>query len=573
MKRLSIALIGLILLGLLGLWMSQPEDLHPTTETKAALSERPSQEQAEPDAVQRLDEQVRFEVLVIDETKEPVLGVPVSSTVPDHPERGEVWGETDADGKLTVTVPRGTETVDFDVGDGWWLSERRHHLQSIESFGYERRLIVSESCPGRILVVDVEGVPVPDAEVSIYTLGSNNSLVTRTNAEGDVFVPNRPCGQATVIADKYPSMISVWAEILDDELITLRLEPERFGLLTVVDGDGAMVDVKIWEDPPDTQYPNCAPVRGHVETLSKGRFRVESPVFMSKLCLRADGYPQQAAKLPMDGREHFYTMRPAQVVTIHVICTDQCPDEVMCGGGTGAAAQIEDNKYQCNFSPSISQPFRLVVARIYNEEGRIIKEPFLEHIQPEQTAVIMDLASPPEQVASHIIGSWGGDLPCDMHTIGPSDKLEFDEQCNFSVYYRGNKHNRLEISGPPESGQRALIHLQGPPGKTTDLGEIYPGEQEISGVIESDFPLGHPYMGSNIGYVTLGPEGHFTVHDVRHGIDRITLSIQHVGSNPFHGDLFSKTFDLREGKELYWFVDLTEGGNTTLAPETPDTGL
>jgi len=56
-------------------------------------------------------------------------------------------------------------------------------------------------------------------------------------------------------------------------------------------------------------------------------------------------YPFSGWELPMDGRQHLYTMQPSQIITVNVICSDKCPDIVWCGGN-GKSTQIEENKYQ-----------------------------------------------------------------------------------------------------------------------------------------------------------------------------------------------------------------------------------
>lgn len=113
--------------------------------------------------------------------------------------------------------------------------------------------------------------------------------------------------------------------------------------------------------------------------------------------------------LPLDDRKHFYTMRSPQLVKINVLCTDHCPNEVRCG--MQAATQIEDRKYQCESSPNLPQAYRSVSARVANT---LLIE---EDVHPYQTEVTLDLASPPEQVAAHFIGSWGGDLPCEVRGV------------------------------------------------------------------------------------------------------------------------------------------------------------
>lgn len=221
-----------------------------------------------PGAVAAQQEQVTLSVTVLDQSGDPVGGVPLSATWNDG-EGGPVNETTRSNGQALIDVPRGAD-VAIDVDDEEYVRNSPYTID--DASAQDVNVSVSQSATATITVNNTAGEPVDNARVLLYRGGQ---FVTdqRTNAQGVVTTPDVEEGD-------YDLYIRKSGYYYNQSDVTVTGESD---LSRTIEEGSVSVTFNVTDDhfqPPRTMQNASIeiPAVGTVQTLSNGQATVSIPV-------------------------------------------------------------------------------------------------------------------------------------------------------------------------------------------------------------------------------------------------------------------------------------------------------
>jgi hypothetical protein len=221
-----------------------------------------------PGAAAAQQEQVTLSVTVLDQSGDPVGGVPLSATWDDG-SGGPVNETTRSNGQALIDVPSGAD-VSIEVNDEEYVRNSPYTVE--DASGQDINVSVSQSATATITVNNTAGESVENARVLLYRGGE---FVTdqRTNAQGVVTTPDVEEGD-------YDLYIRKSGYYYNQTDVTVTGESE---LSRTIEEGSVTVTFNVTDDhfQPPQGIQNASieiPAIGTVQTLSNGQATVSIPV-------------------------------------------------------------------------------------------------------------------------------------------------------------------------------------------------------------------------------------------------------------------------------------------------------
>ncbi|MGA2281739.1 MAG: sigma-70 family RNA polymerase sigma factor [Verrucomicrobiota bacterium] len=277
---------------------------------------------------------------VVDADGKPVAGVkvgwnheddPTSLKLPQNHEFSWIEVTTDKDGRWRINRiaedmihriyggARDPEHVDSDtVFAGRNKTAEKQLRDGTHVFQLGRAVTVQG------LVVDAEGLPIPDAKVSVGHIGESSLRNGKTQSDGTFSIPGCPPGKHLVSAEA-PGYAATTVEAdlaVDAGPIRLTLRPGKTLRLQVVDKAGSPVSTAhLWLNTfergrIDSNRPKPVQVEYNSQTDHRGRVVwTNAPDAELTFDVRASGFMRvDGVKIHPDGEEHVITLPSALVV-------------------------------------------------------------------------------------------------------------------------------------------------------------------------------------------------------------------------------------------------------------------
>lgn len=484
----------------------------------------------------------RLRIRVMDAQEKPLQGVHLSMVSGQS-------GITDGLGELVLDgVPLSNDSNGPTV-EGPWLVLEGSSRGFIEGIEQTRLLFLEPACPGVVRVVDTDGTPVVGAILNSvnwtrYARPVHEQEVERTDHQGEVSLPLRPCGAVTFSIGHQPAGSLPWlsAEVVGDEPVTLVLPAIFEGVVAVVDAE---------DRPLDAEIESSASYQA--ERLGRGLFLLRSRRTWATVVAQVDGYPTHQARVPLDGGEHMLALHAGRQVEVTVLCDDDCPEELSCSHNV--CEPLEEDRLLC----TCPQGESYLSGRYNSLLGTIPADVARYTLEMRADAIVR--------------GRWTGGLPC--YAWGQETRYG-ESACRpdgrFEV--EGLRPGPNTISVRHGLNQEGSVYLDLEAGVTVDVGEIGPSDWTVDGVIDADFSLDGAMLScSPMARVELEPDGGFLLHSLPAEADSIELLLW----APIYGGYRERFSVPASGSLPTWMVSQAEIADTTpldddYQPKGADTG-
>jgi hypothetical protein len=532
--RRSLVVLALALAALLAwtLWPIPVPQPPPRARTPSATTPAPATTTSRLAELSRglealLRRTTRLTILTLDAQHQPIPGVELAMRT------GE-GGVTDERGLLVLEgVPPSNDHNGPRV-EGPWLLLEGSSQGFIEGLEQTRVLYLEPACPGVVRIVDEQQRPVRDVSLRVWGRGSSAKPVVdeespHTDHQGEAYLPLRPCGEATFDLRNKELGYLPWlsAQVQGDEPVTLELPGLYEAVLAVVDRDAAPLNAQVEVS------------RGpEPERLGPGLFLLRSRRSFTTITASAAGYPTHQARLPLDGGEHRLTLGPGREVEVTVLCDERCPTTLTCSRNPCMDQGGQRHRCSCQQGEAY-----------LSGDGAL-----LDTVPAAVDELTLELRE-----ASAVVGRWTGTLPCHAwaeHSRRSPQACRADGRFELDGVQAGV--NTISVQAGLD--ERGAVTLELEPGATVDIGEIGPGEIDVDGVIQADFPLeGAMLLCSPTARVSLEPDGGFLLESLPPEAEQLDLTLW----APRYG-AFDRRFPLPPTGSLEtWVISQADWDDTT----------